>query len=117
MALPWLAIIAKNVPWGEIVRRTPDIIAASRNLLEKTKKSDGEPTEAGDGETSEEQLRRRVESLEANDQVNARLIAQIVEQMQGLTDGLEVLAARNRLLTWLIAGFVIALLIVVFALS
>lgn len=117
MALPWLAIIAKNIPWGEIVKRTPDIIAASRNLLEKTKKSGSEPTEEGDGETSEEKLRRRVESLEAQDQANARLIAQIVEQMLGLTDGLEVLAARNRLLTWLVAGLVLALLIVVFALS
>lgn len=114
MALPWLGMIAKNVPWAEIVKRTPEIIAASKNLLKKTRKPDSNSSEEGDGEIGEEKLRQRVESLEAHDQANARLITQIVEQMQGLTDGLEVLATRNRLLTWLVFGLVVALLIVIF---
>lgn len=110
MAWSWVGLLARNVPWGELVRRTPDIISASRKLLDKS----GEQGEAA-GRVSDEapapdpkELEERIAALEARDAEQARLIAQMVEQLQGVTGGLEVLAARNRLLMWVIAALIVA---------
>lgn len=104
MAWPWLAIIAKSVPWVELARRTPDILARSRELLEEAKRPRSVETSGGD-------LVRRVEALEARDAEHARLIAPMVEQLSGLTDAVEVLTARNKLLT-LVAVVLVAAQIV-----
>ena len=115
MAWPWLSILAKNVPWGELVRRTPDIIAASRKLLEKNKWRDEWPIDKNREESNSDQLSKRIAILEEHDEEHAEIIAQMVDQMEGLTNGLEVLAARNRLLLWVVAvltsAFVVALLV------
>ena len=103
MAWPWLAIIAKSVPWVELARRTPDIIARSRELLEESKR----PRPLSGGNASDEELVRRVEALEAKDAEHARLIAPMVEQLSGLTDAVQVLTARNRLLMWIAVGLAI----------
>jgi len=105
MAWPWLAVIAKNVPWVELARRAPDILAKSRELLEESRKL----RTPGSGAATSEELTRRVEALEARDAEHARLLAEMVEQLQGLTAGIEVLRARNRLLTWLVAAAIAGL--------
>lgn len=119
MALPWLATLAKHVPWGELVRRTPDIIAASKRLLDKN--SGGGSTDAKDidAEASEEVLARRIAALENQQREQAELNPQVVEQIRGLTDVIEVLAARTRALmatvmTFAVVLFIIAVTLIVF---
>jgi hypothetical protein len=109
MAWPWLAALARHVPWGELVRQTPDIIAASTRLLDKSRNRHrpGEPSAASGPDPG--QLEERIDQLEERDDEHARIIAQMVRQIQGLTEGLEVLAARNRLLMWVVGALVIAL--------
>jgi hypothetical protein len=102
MAWPWLAIVAKNVPWAELVRRAPDILARSRELLEESRRPRPKPAPALESAPAE--LRRRIEVLEARDAEHARIIAPMVEQLQGLTEAVQVLTARNRLLAWLVAA-------------
>ena len=115
MAWPWLAIVARTVPWGELVRRTPDIIAASRKLLEKNKTPEAVETDTAHTETTDH-LRNRVDTLEARDEEHAKIIEQMAEQIQGLTVGLEVLAARNRLLIWVVGALAVVLVVGLLAL-
>lgn len=98
MAWPWLAIIAKSVPWAELVRRTPEIIAASGRLLDKARVGDQVKADTTPAIVTVDELSRRVEMLEARDKEHAAIIAQMVEQLRGLTDALQVIAARNRFL-------------------
>jgi hypothetical protein len=102
MALPWLTIIAKTVPWVELVRRTPDILARSRELLEASRRQ-REPVAA----LSEADVLKRIEALEARDAEHARIIAPIVDQLAGLTDAVEVLTARMKLLAWIVGALVV----------
>ncbi|HEX6999635.1 MAG TPA: hypothetical protein VF322_15960 [Gammaproteobacteria bacterium] len=105
MAWPWLAVIAKNIPWVEIARRAPDIVAKSRALLEESRRQSAAPAAGG----SLDDLSRRVAVLEQRDAQHARLLAEMVEQLQGLTAAVEVLTARNRVLTVAVAVLLIAL--------
>ena len=100
MALPWLAIIAKTVPWVELARRAPDILAKSRELLEESRRQ--RPLDAPQGQPTLEDLRRRVQALEQRDAEHARLLAAMVEQLQGLTEGVRVLTARTKVLGWVV---------------
>ena len=110
MAWPWHAIIAKTVPWAELARRTPAIIAASRNLLNNTWEAAATqraPHDAPDAPDAQE-LNDRIAALEQRDEAQAKLVAQMVEQLQRITDGMEVLAVRNRLLLWLVGALAVA---------
>ena len=107
MAWPWLAIIAKTVPWVELARRAPDILAKSRELLEESRKRSApvaleQPTL--------DDLRRRIEVLEQRDTEHARLLAAMVAQLEGLTEAVRVLTVRNKLVA--ILGTVVALVLV-----
>lgn len=94
MAWPWLAIIAKNVPWAELVRRAPDIIDRSRKLLkESTRQQPDVRTDAGSAD-----LTRRLDALEARDAEHARIIAPMGDQLSDLTDVVQVLQARSKFL-------------------
>jgi hypothetical protein len=98
MAWPWIALIAKNVPWMELARRAPAILARSRELLEEAKARPPSAA-ASDGDA----LVRRLEALESRDAEHARLIGAMVDQLADLTEGMQVLTARNRLLAALVA--------------
>lgn len=100
MAWPWLTVIAKTVPWVELVRRTPDILERSRELLEASRR----PRQAA--ELGDTDVLRRIEALEARDAEHARIIAPMVEQLSGLTDAVQVLTARAKLLAWIVAALV-----------
>jgi hypothetical protein len=102
MAWPWLTIIAKTVPWVELVRRTPDILARSRELLEASRRQ-RDPATA----LTEPDLLKRIEALEARDAEHARIIAPIVDQLSGLTDAVEVLTARTKVLAWIVGVLVV----------
>lgn len=108
MAWPWLAIIAKNVPWVELARRAPAIVAKSRQLLDESRRQN---VPAVTSDTPVDALRERIEALEARDAEHARLLAAIVDQLQGLTTAVEVLTARNRLLSG-VTGALLAVLLI-----
>jgi len=105
MSWPWLAVIAKNVPWVELARRAPDIWAKSHALLEQSRRQGAAPAAGG---TTPEDLSRRIEALEQRDAEHARLLAEMVAQLQGLTDVVQTLRARNKLLSWLVAFVIVA---------
>ena len=110
MAWQWLGIVAKHVPWGEIVRRTPDILAAAAGLLERQKSL----PERSDGSTeipAAPELESQLLALEARDREHAEVIEQMAAQLRELSIGMEVLAARIRLLAWMLAGVLIVTLL------
>ncbi|MEX2124754.1 MAG: hypothetical protein WD795_12745 [Woeseia sp.] len=113
MAWPWLAIVARTVPWTELVRRAPQIISASTELLEKrhtgTRPADRTPPDEAD----EREMERRIASLEERDAEHARVFEQLAEQTRDLSVGLQVVAARLRLLAWIVAAAVLLAVVAV----
>ena len=108
MAVPWLTVLVKTVPWVELARRSPEIIDASRKLLDRTRsvaERQSDPRRA-----TPEQLAERVQLLEQRDVEHARIVEQVVEQLQALTDALQVVETRTRRLTYLL-GFVVVFVI------
>jgi hypothetical protein len=115
MALPWLAILAKSIPWVELVRRAPDILESSRRLLDRNPMpaqplQPGDQPAAGAGQRHA-QLLERVAALEAREAEQAQVVAQMVAQLDGLTTGLTVLAARNRLLILIVTVLTIVVIV------
>lgn len=108
MAWPWLTIIASNIPWVELMRRAPDILESSRRLLDKSRRLDEHAPEGRQG--SQQQLHDRVATLEAREVEQAQVVAQMAEQLEGLSVSVKVLAARNRLLLYVVAVLTIAVL-------
>ncbi len=111
MAWSWLAVAAKSIPWGTILRRAPDIIDAASSLLatRKTKRAADEAT----SQTEEQlgQIRERLNYLEDHEQETAKVVNQLAQQTQDLTNGMEVLAAKIRLLTVLFGATLIIAMI------
>ena len=118
MAWAWLGIAAKSIPWGTLVRRAPDIIDAAAGLLASRKSGQAAEHAAKRAETQIDGLEKRIERLEATDQSTAEVVNQIAEQTRDLTDGIEILAAKVRLLSLLlIATAVLAIIAVGIAAS
>ena len=103
MAWPWLAIVARTVPWAELARRAPQIIAASSELIAKRQAAAAREFKHLPDEADEQEMAERIRALERRDAENARLIEQLAKQTRDLGEGLQVLAARVRLLTWIVA--------------
>jgi hypothetical protein len=98
MAWTWLSVAVKTIPWSTLIRRAPEIIEASATLLARRKGAQTAKRAAAETESQIETLRDRLDTLEIHDQENAKLVEQIAEQLQDLTNGVEVVAARVRLL-------------------
>ena len=98
MAWTWLSVAAKTIPWSTLIRRAPEIIEASTTLLARRKGDQTAKRAAAETESQMDVLRERLDTLEIHDQENAKLVEQIAEQLQDLTNGVEVVAARVRLL-------------------
>jgi hypothetical protein len=113
MAWPWLAIVARTVPWTELARRAPQIIAASSELLHKRQAAAGKEFRTTPDEADEQEMAERIRALERRDAENARLVEQLAEQTRDLSEGLQVVAARLRLLTWIVAALAIFTLSIV----
>lgn len=103
MAWPWLAIVARTIPWTELARRAPDIINASSELLHKRQAAAGKEFRNVPDEADEQEMAERIRALERRDAENARLIEQLAKQTRDLSEGVQVLAARLRLLMWIVA--------------
>ena len=113
MAWSWLTVAAKSIPWGTIVRRAPDIIEAAGGLLAKQKARRTAENAAAQTETQLAELRSRLEELEAHDQETAKVVNQIARQTSDISVGMEVLAAKFRLLTVLFGATLILALVAV----
>ena len=109
MAWPWLTIAAKAIPWATLVRRAPEIIDASARLLATRKAGQSAPRAAAQSESAGGELRERLRILESQNQEDAKVVEQLAEQMRDLTNGMEVLAARFRVL------LAVAIAVIVFA--
>lgn len=104
MAWPWLTIVARTIPWTELARNAPKIIAASSDLLAKRNAVAREELRVMPDEADEIELARRIRALEQRDAENARLVEQLARQASDLSEAVQVLAARLRLLTWVTAA-------------
>jgi len=102
MAWPWLSIAAKSIPWGTLVRRAPDIIDAAASLLASRKPGQTAEHAAKRADTQVDVLEKRIERLESTDESTAEVVNQIAEQTRDLTEGIEILAAKVRLLSLLL---------------
>ena len=98
MAWTWVSVAAKTIPWSTLIRRAPEIIEASATLLARRKADQAAERAAAETESQIDTLRERLDTLETHDQENAKLVEQIAEQLQDLTNGVEVVAARVRVL-------------------
>ena len=98
MAWPWLTVAVKTIPWSTLVGRAPDIIDAASRLLGSRKASHA----AAKTESQLGELQERLASLESHDQETAKVVNQIAEQTRDLTTGIEILAAKLRLLSLLL---------------
>ena len=118
MAWSWLSVAAKSIPWGTIVRRAPDIIDAASGLLASRKGKRSAEETANRTETELSTIRERLGELEAHNEETAEVINQIAQQTQDLAIGMEVLAAKVRLLSVLFgATLILSALAVAVAIS
>lgn len=102
MAWPWLAVAVKTIPWATLVRRAPEIIEAAGGLLASRKAGQVADHAAARTESQLGELQERLENLESHDQETAKVVNQIAEQTQELTNGIRILAAKVRLLSLLL---------------
>lgn len=124
MAAPWLAVVLRNVPWGEVIRRAPDIADGAKRLWQSASgKQDYREQKVYDVPYSElesdSDRDARIQSLEMQ---LARLQSQMVESSQlikTLADQNEQLIARAESnhrqvakLTRVALGLVVALIAV-----
>jgi chromosome segregation ATPase len=113
MAWPWLAVAAKTIPWATLVRRAPDIIDAAGSLLASRKSAQAADHAAARTESQLGALDERLARLEAHDQDTAEVVNQIAEQTRDLTSGIEILAAKVRLLSMLLIAIVVLAVIAI----
>lgn len=102
MPAPWLAAALKAIPWSTLLSQAPTLIEHSRKLFTRASASSN-ATSAPQPDVLAE-IRTRLDALDGNSRTQAELLRQITEQMQRLTLGLEVVAARTRLALWLAAA-------------
>jgi hypothetical protein len=108
MAWPWLTAAAKTIPWTTLIRRAPEIIEISAQLLTNRKVNQAAKRGTARIQSEADEVLERLKTLEAHDQKNAKVVEQIAEQMQDLTNSVEVLAARVRVLLMVVAVAVVA---------
>lgn len=107
MAWPWLTVLAKNVPWGELVRRAPDIVEGSRQLLDSSRKLGQRPPPSGPQGGGDQALQARVAALEAREVEQAKVVEQMAEQLDGLTAVVKLLRWQNRIWRVVVIGLCI----------
>ena len=124
MPLP-ISVALGAIPWPLILRTTPQIVGEARKLYEVVSKSrstaKSSPRVQIDDlpEVSESlnELRLRIEEMEAHDAKQAELISQMAAQAEALSRGLQTVSSRTAVLLWIATGAtlvaVIALVIAV----
>ena len=111
-----ISVVATKIPWKEIRKAGPVLVAAARLLIEMIKENRRKAENLDEGKSNDvsstvRQLATQVDALQATDTQQAEIIGQLAEQSKDLSNGLNVLAARVTLLLWLVgAAIVIAVL-------
>lgn len=105
------------IPWAQLVRYAPQIIAVSRELLQKSRRGTGTPSagaRSAEADTnSRDALAARIATLEDNERRQAELVESIAEQHAQLARAVVTLHNRQR---WLIGALVVATALAVWAL-
>lgn len=101
----WIAAALKAIPWSTLLSQAPTLIEHSRKLFTRTPPPSASAAPPPDVLT---EIRARLDTLDGNSRTQAELLRQVTEQMQRMTLGLEVIAARTRLALWLAAAALIA---------
>lgn len=109
MPWPWLTIVASNIPWVELARRAPGIVDDARRLLAKSRKLEHHAQSTAPASASE--LHDRIAVLENREVEQARVVEQMARQLEGLTVSVEVLAARNKVLIYVVVVLAVAMLL------
>jgi hypothetical protein len=89
------------VPWSVLLKQAPALVKAADALLSGTLVQRTHRIE---------NLKRRVEALEAHDRQDAALMKSLAEELQALTVNARILASRVKLALWLSGlGFLLGL--------
>lgn len=92
------------IPWARLIRYTPQLIAISRELLQKTQREPEPAVPARSGNVDEARLQARVAALEENERRQAELVERMAEQQADLARAVVTLHQRER---WLIAALAV----------
>src|SRR6266852_1157305 len=103
MAWPWLAAAAKTIPWVTLIHRAPEIIKISAQLLMNRRGNQAAERGTTRIQSEADEVLERLKTLETHDQENAKVVAEIADQLQDLTNTVEVLDARVRVLLAVVA--------------
>lgn len=95
-----ITIAAAAIPWDKIISLMPVIINSARGVMDKNKKQSKLLLE--DNSSDIRELKMRVEELEANERLQAKLVEDIAVQLGELTKAMNIISNR------VIVGLVIA---------
>ncbi len=102
------------LPWLQLVQLVPSLVEVSRDLLKQTRNEP--PREVVGRDSPPSELLTRISALEENERRQAELVAQMAEQLAGMT---RAISALHRRVLWLSlatgASTVIALIAVFLA--
>ncbi len=123
MALPWLLAL-KVIPWGDVIEHAPKVLNAARKLMDRQKAPASAPIStrpldlATDAQPSLGELKNRlIEARQLIDQqaeVQVQMtqtLGELAEQNARLVAAVELLRVRTRVLMFVIAALVIAVIV------
>ena len=101
MGLTWRTIIAALGTAAELVRSAKTLRESVAELRDESQPPSAPQLVRGTESSAElDELRLRIERLEANETRQAELVSRMADQDQALSDGLQLLAARVDKLLW-----------------
>ena len=97
------------VPWKEVIKAAPMLVAPARRLYESLRKRDdsaagkatSEPDSLSAFSAAFDEMRSSLDALEASETTQAKLISQMAAQGEALSRGLRAVSARQTMLMWL----------------
>jgi hypothetical protein len=111
---PLFKALAGLIPWADVMRSAPAILAAAKDLIEGAPKSAPPPPEPEPGADSPDEtlqalrresalLRSAVIELQADSRRQAEVIERLAEQNQRLAVTADILRRRLKLAIWIAA--------------
>jgi hypothetical protein len=95
-----VGIVLTKIPWKSIVKTALEILRTALLSYDQLKKKD-DSVEEKDIPSTIAEFSKKVKFLEANDEQQSKIIAELAKQAQTFSDGLRVLGARVTVLLWL----------------
>jgi hypothetical protein len=90
------ASVAAKLPWKQIIASLPTVVSTAQRLWQdwRTTPTPKPIDTSASLETQMLALNKRVEALEINERMQAEVVSQIAEQLQGVATGLKEQSAR-----------------------